>query len=184
MTLSLQKTELLAILESGRRQTDEQLTRLLDEAQRNAPLWYEAVYGPWSDTIAELSRPMAELFLDLACDILWVYSAVLGELPREEEQHTLDFLHELDLDLKAISGTSPMHPAFEERFRRRLEARALARDYPAPLLSYLEEEVQRFASFDRSRVAAVRVTGNLLSVLVAWLHEIYYLSRRSRTAGG
>ena len=133
MTPSLQENELAALLESGRRQTDEQLTSLLDEAQSTVALWYDAVYGPWSDAIAELSRPMAELFLDLACDILWVYSAWRGSLPREETEATLDFLHQLDLDLKAISGLTPMHPAFQERFRRRLEARALAKgSTPSP----------------------------------------------------
>lgn len=101
-----------------------------------------------------------------------------GLLPREEKWPTLDFLHELDLDLKAVSGATPMHPVFEARFRLRLEARVLSRAYPAPLLSYLEEEVQRFASVDGSRVAAVRVTVNLLFVLVAWLHEIYHLAGR------
>lgn len=170
----LREEELAVILERGRGQADEQLTALLDEAQSTVPLWYEAVYGPWSDAIADLSRPMAELFIDLACDILWVYSSWRGPLPPEEADATLDFLHELDLDLKVIAGRTRMHPAFEERFRQRLEARVLAREYPAPLLSYLEVEVRRFASFDRKRAVAIPLTANLLFVLVVWLHETYH----------
>lgn len=167
--------ELAAILESGRRQSDEQLTRILDDAQNTLPLWYEAVYGPLSDAIAEVDRDMSELFLDLAFDILWVYLAWRGPFPREDEEATGDFLGELDFDLKAISGSTAMHPTFRDHLQRRFEARVLDRRYPVPLLSHLEVAVERYASFAEDRGGAVSLTVNLLFVLVAWLDEIYHL---------
>lgn len=175
---SVLETELTALLERGRQQPDRVLTRPLDEAERSLPLWYEAVYGPWSDAIADLNGSMAELFLDLAYDILWVYTTWRDPLPVEDEAASVDLLHELDVDLKAFSDSMHMHPAFADRLRRRFEARALSRQYPVPLLAYLDDEVKRYASFQYDRARAMSLTSSLLALLVAWIHEIYHLAGR------
>ncbi len=170
--------ELATILLMGRGQTEAALTAILDDAQVRMPLWYDAVYGAWSDGIAEVSPPMAELFLDLACDVLSVYSAWRGPFPSEDEKASMDFLSQLDLDMKAVSGLTPMHPAFRDHLQGRFEARAATRQYPVPLVEYLEVQVEDYASYGKDRIAALPLTTNLLFILVVWLEEVYFLGGR------
>jgi hypothetical protein len=83
----------------------------------HGPMLSRNLVGPW-----------LSFSLTWPATYCWVYSAWRGPLLREETEATLDFLYQLDLDLKAIFRMTQMHPAFEERFRRRLEARTLARE--------------------------------------------------------
>ena len=70
---SLSREDIDLILEQGKLLSDREITIILDEFQKEHPEIYELIYGEPSDDIAENNREMANLFLELCFDVIWVY---------------------------------------------------------------------------------------------------------------
>ncbi|WP_299157828.1 hypothetical protein [Accumulibacter sp.] len=67
---------------------------MLDEFETEHPGVYRVIYGEPSDAIASINNDMANLYLDLSCDVVWVFYHAFGKPPemRDEEEWVLRHL--------------------------------------------------------------------------------------------
>ena len=52
---ALSKSEIVSIIQEGKRLSEQEGTAILDEFEKNQPHLYQAIFGPLSDGIAEYS---------------------------------------------------------------------------------------------------------------------------------
>ena len=57
----------------GRMLSSQEVTEILDEFQRNQPDLYAVIYGELSDGLTKENTDMANLYLDLCFDVIWIY---------------------------------------------------------------------------------------------------------------
>ena len=95
---------------------------------------------------------MANLYLDLSFDVVWVFHEQFGIPPKvnDEERWVLTKLSLIDTELKSITNEVPM----SDKFRRNLEERFVKSSFESKiqlgLLQYLENEVTKYASFKKN----------------------------------
>jgi hypothetical protein len=77
----LDRNELNGLLAQGRTAPEHAITEMLDELEKKHPTAYRVIYGEPSDAIASINREMANLYLDLACDEMWVTMWASPALP-------------------------------------------------------------------------------------------------------
>ena len=143
-------------------------TVILDRFERDQPQLYQAIFGPFSDGIAELNLDMSHLFLDLCFDIILIYNKAFGNPPNNAKGE--DWFHKklslLDLELQSISDDIPMSAKFKKRLSDRFVRRSIAAGVQLELFEYLDEQVNKYAAFKSSRKKAINMTNNLLFVVV------------------
>jgi uroporphyrinogen-III decarboxylase len=123
-----------------------------------------------------INKDMANLYLDLSCDVIWVFNSAFGRLPEveNEEKWVLDHLSQIDAELKSITEEIPMNSMFRKNLQERFVKRSVEAKVQFDLLHYLEGEVVKYASFKKARKKAISVTNNLLFVLVRLLGDLHY----------
>jgi hypothetical protein len=104
-----------------------------------------------------------------------VFSHAFGKPPevRDEEEWILRHLSLIDAELKSLTTEISMNDKFRDRLQRRFVRRSIEADVQLELLKYLEGEVLKYASFKKQRTRAVKITNNLLFVLVRLMGELY-----------
>ncbi|WP_345193653.1 hypothetical protein [Kistimonas scapharcae] len=150
-------------------------TALLDRFQDRQPQFYEAIFGELSDAIAEDSFDMANLFLDLCFDIIFLYHRTQGEIPKQpEDERWLEVkMALLDAELKSLVPGNAMNGNLTASLNDRFVDRCRAAGTPLALLAHLDEQVCQYASFDPSRPRAIPLVNNLLFVVVRLMDDIY-----------
>jgi hypothetical protein len=167
----LTEDQIIQGLKKSRRLSDDELTRILDSFEKKHSLVYEAIYGTFSDGIAEVNRDMSNLFLDLCFDIIWLYGQYYsGEQSLTEEEAT-DLVVQMDMELKVYDDSSSV----EQRFREQLIQRGMERFVQIDLMRHLAREVERYASFKPARKKAEVVTVWMLFIIVALMDRTYGL---------
>jgi hypothetical protein len=163
------------MLMQGRMLSEQETTSLLDEFQKKQPEIYQAIFGQLSDAIVEENRDMANLFLDLCFDIIWIYYKAFGKPPqiRKGEQRVLDSLSLLDPELKSLYEDIPMNEKLRLKLQERFVKRSVEAGVQMELLEILHTEVQKYASFKKERQSAISVTNNLLFVIVRLMDDLY-----------
>ncbi|MBO9484384.1 hypothetical protein [Salinisphaera sp. G21_0] len=162
------------IVQWGRTLSDEEGTRLLDHFENHQSQLYNAIYGELSDTIAEDSVDMANLFLDLCFDIVLVYHRILGDPQEPEDTRWLESkMALLDAEFKSLSPESPMESKLSSTLNDRFVQRCIDSGTPVALLNYLDDQVLHYASFNSARIPAISLTNNLLFVVVRLMDSIY-----------
>jgi hypothetical protein len=171
----LEQMELRGIISQGRLTPEDGIIAMLDEFEAEHPGVYRVIYGEPSDAIASINKDMANLYLDLSCDVVWVFSHVFGKPPevRDEEEWILRHLSLIDAELKSLTTEISMNDKFRDRLQRRFVRRSIEANVQLELLKYLEGEVLKYASFKKPRKRAVKITNNLLFVLVRLMGELY-----------
>jgi hypothetical protein len=159
----------------GRMLSEGDITSMLDEFQEEQPEIYQAIFGELSDAIVEENRDMASLFLDLCCDIVWIYRKAFGKPPKagRGEQRVLDSLSLLDTELKSLFDDISMNDKLRLRLQERFVKRSLESGVQMDLLEILDTEVKKYASFKKERQAAIPLTNNLLFVIVRLMDDLY-----------
>ncbi len=172
---ALSKSEIVSIIQEGKRLSEQEGTAILDEFEKNQPHLYQAIFGPLSDGIAEDSLDMAHLFLDLCLDIIFVYKKAFGNpsVKERDEQWFINKTRLLDAELKSLTKDIPMNVKFRNRLSDRLVERSIEAGVQMELLQYLDEQVINYASFKHSRQKGVQITNNLLFVVVRLMDDIY-----------
>ena len=171
----LDQIEVEDIIFQGRSAPDHVIMAMLDEIEAEHPGIYRVIYGEPSDAIAGINKEMANLYLDLSCDVVWLFVKAFGEPPeiKNEEQWVLEHLSLIDAELKSLTNEIPM----DSKFRNNLQSRFVKRSFEAQvqleLMQYLEAEVSKYVSFKKKRSAAAHVTNNLLFVLVRLMGDLY-----------
>ena len=135
------------------------------------------MYGEPSDAIATMNKDMANLYLDLAFDVVWVYREAFGKIPdiTNEEQWVYKKLSLMDAELKSLTNEIPMDGKFRKNLQERFVKTILESKIQLELLQYLENEIVKYASFNKKRFGAIRVTDRLLFILVRLIGELYML---------
>lgn len=173
----LGQREMEDIISRGRIAPEYKITAILDELEKEHPEVYRVIYGEPSDAIASFNKDMANLYLDLSFDVVWVFEEAFGKLPEvnNEERWVLSKLSLLDAELKSLTKEVPMNDKFRGNLQERFVKRSFGSKIQLELLQYLESEVTKYASFDKKRVTANLLTTNLLFVLVRLMGDLYNL---------
>jgi len=171
----LERTEVEEIIANGRSASEKEITEMLDELEEKHPTIYRVIYGEPSDGIALINKDMANLYLDLSCDVIWFFSKAFGKLPNieGEEEWVLRHLSLIDAELKSLTSEITMNAKIRTSLQERFVKRSFESKIQLDLMQYLEGEVIKYASFKRARNKAAHVTNNLLFVLVRLMGDLY-----------
>ncbi len=171
----LSKNEITKIIQKGKTMSEKDAAAILDRFERDQPQFYQAIFGPLSDGIAELNLDMSCLFLDLCFDIILIYNKAFGNAPKNTKGK--DWFNKklslLDLELQSISNDIPMSAKFKKRLSDRFVKRSIEAGVQLELFQYLDEQVKNYATFKSSRKKAIHITNNLLFVIVRLMDDIY-----------
>jgi DNA-binding LacI/PurR family transcriptional regulator len=66
----LNQKEVEGIVSRGRKAPEHEITAILDELEIKHPDVYRVIYDEPSDAIATINKDMANLYLDLSCDVV------------------------------------------------------------------------------------------------------------------
>jgi hypothetical protein len=171
----LSRHEINNILRESKMLPEKHVTFILDEFESDHPEIYQAIFGDLSDGVAEINQDMADLFLDLCFDIIFIYRNAFGKLRKisNEEQWMMHSMSLLDAELKAISEDIPMERSLRNRLQKRFIKRIVESGIQMDLLNHLNTEVTKYASFNKKRQPAIYVTNNLLFVVVRLMDALY-----------
>lgn len=172
---NLEEAEVLDIVSQGRKATQQVIVAMLDELETEHPAAYRVIYGEPSDAIASINKDMADLYLDLSCDVVWVFDRAFGKPPKIENEEDWVFrrLALIDAELKSLTKEVAMDHQFRDRLQERFVKRSMEANVQLALLKHLQEEVLKYASWKKQRTRAVHITNNLLFVLVRLMGELY-----------
>jgi len=156
----IEKVEVEEIIAKGRASSKQEITEMLDVLEEKHPYIYQFIFGEPSDGIAMINRDMANLYLDLSCDVIWVFNTVFGRLPelKNEEDLVVGHLSKIDAELKSITEEIPMDEKFRTKLQKRFVNRSLESKIQLNLLQYLDSEVVKYASFKSGRKKAISIT--------------------------
>ena len=156
---------------------DYKITAILDELQNEHPGVYRFLYGEPSQAIASMNKDMANLYLDLSFDVVWVFREAFGKPPpvENDEKWVTIKLALLDAELKSLTKEIPMDDNFRKNLQKRFVERSVATKVQMELLRYVEDKVITYASFDHKRIPAIQFTTNLLFILVRLMGDLYSL---------
>ena len=173
----LKQKEVEDVISRGKKAPEHEITAILDELEREHPGVYRVIYGEPSDAIATVNKDMANLYLDLSFDVVWVFKEAFGKLPEvtNEEQWIFRKLSLIDAELKSLTKEIPMHDKFRSNLQERFIKTSFGSKIQLELLQYLENEVSKYASFNKKRTTAIHLTNNLLFVLVRLMGDLYKL---------
>ncbi len=172
---TLNREQIESIISLGRSLPDDKITEILDELQNDLPAVYRFIYGEPSDAIASLNQDMANLYMDLSFDVIWVYRKAFGNPPtiEDNEKWVINKLGLLDAELKSLISEIPMNRKFRKNLQERFIQRSCDTSIQIELLEYLRKEVVKYASFDPKREQAIDLTANLLLILVRLFGDLY-----------
>ena len=138
---ALSKSEIVSIIQEGKRLSEQDGTAILDEFEKNQPHMYQAIFGPLSDGIAEDSSDMAYLFLDLCFDIIFVYKKAFGNpsVKEGDEQWLINKASLLDAELKSLTKDIPMNAKIRNHLSDRLVERSIEVGVQIELLRYMDQ---------------------------------------------
>lgn len=173
----LKRREVEEIICRGKKAPEYKITAILDELEKDHLGIYRVIYGEPSDAIAAINKDMANLYLDLSFDVVWVFKEAFGKPPEvnNEEHWVSKNLSLIDAELKSITKEVPMDDKFRENLQERFVKTSFESKIQLELLEYLENEVTKYASFKKKRVTAIHLTNNLLFVLVRLMGDLYKL---------
>ena len=159
----------------GRMLSSQEVTEILDEVQKNQPDIYVAIYGEPSDAVAEENTDMANLYLDLCFDVIWIYRNAFGKPPRVSpgKNVVMNSLHLLDSELKAFLKVTDMDETLRRNLEKRFFNRIVETGVQIELMRYLQDEVHKYASFKPERSSAISLTYCLLFIVVRLMNDLY-----------
>jgi len=76
---ALSRSEVVEFIQQGKQLSEKTGTAVIDHFEKNQPQMYKAIFGELSDEIAKENLDMANLFLDLCFDIIFVYKMAFGD---------------------------------------------------------------------------------------------------------
>jgi hypothetical protein len=173
----LKQKEVEGIISRGKKAPEHEITAILDELEKEHPGVYRVIYGEPSDAIATANKDMANLYLDLSFNVVWVFKEAFGKPPEvtNEEQWVFRKLSLIDAEFKSLTKEIPMNDKFRRNLQERFIKTSFGSKIQLELLQYLENEVTKYASFDKKRATASHLTNNLLFVLVRLMGDLYKL---------
>jgi hypothetical protein len=172
---TLNQNELEVILAECKALPERDVTRILDEFEREQPAIYQAIFAELSDGIAEVNQDMSDLFLDLSFDVIWVFLKAFGKphaLSNGTEWVTSKMAL-LDAELKSLAFDEQMNKTIRNTLQERFVKRSLDTAVQMALLEYLGKQVVHYASVKRDRLPAMQLTTNLLFVLIRLMGDLY-----------
>jgi hypothetical protein len=178
--------EIEYILAKGGFLSDDKITLILDELEREHPGIYRMIYGEPSEHIASINKDMAKLYLDLSFDVVWIFRSAFGNPPKlkvDSEKWVVDKLSLLDPELKSLIGEMPMHGRFRKSLQERFIKRSIDTAIQFALLKYIEKSIKKYTSFQEKRKAAMQATRNWLFIVVRLMGDLYEVKSARDTRG-
>ena len=159
----------------GRMLSSQEVTKILDEIQKNQPDIYATIYEEPSDGIAEENVDMARLYLDLCFDTIWIYRDAFGKPPKDSSRKNIvkNSLVLLNAELIAFLNVTQMDESFRLNLEKRFFNRMVESGFQIEIMRYLEDEVKKYASFKPERSKAIILTYSFLFVFVRLMDDLY-----------
>jgi hypothetical protein len=153
----------------------EEVTEILDEFQQDQPDLYAVIYGEPSDAVAEENKDMANLYLDLCFDVIWIYRDAFGKPPKVSsgKNVVMNSLYLLDWELKVFFRVTDMDETLRRSLEKRFFDRIVETGVQIELMRYLQDEAHKYASFKPERLTAVSMTYCLLFIFVRLMNDLY-----------
>jgi hypothetical protein len=177
------KTEVETIISQGKALIEHEINYIINILQKEHPGVHRVIYGEPPDTIAFINKDMADLYLELSFDVVWLFYKAFGKPPtvQDNEAWVKKKLSLLDAELKSLSKEFQMNGKFRNALQERFVAKSLNSEIQLALLQYLENEVRKYVSFNKERSEASLLTTNLLFVLVRLFGDLYALKPTKMT---
>jgi len=171
----LSREEIDRMLVQGKMLPEKDCIAILDEFEDVQADIYQAIFGELSSAIEEDNKDMANLFLDLCFDIIWVYRKSFGKPPMtpKGDDWVPNTLTLLDAELKALLDDTPMHWKLKAHLQKRFIRRCVETGIQTELLDILTEEVTKYAAFKKKRRRAIPSTYCFLFVILRLMDELY-----------
>ncbi len=171
----LLRKEIDRMIAQGRMLPEKDGTAILDEFEEQQPDIYQAIFGELSDAIAEDNQDMADLFLDVCFDIIWVYRSAFGKPPvaKQDDDWVPNALALLDAELKSLLDDTSMHGKLRANLQERFIKRCIETGIQVELLKILTERVEKYGSLKRKRRSVIPLTNNFLFIIVRLMDELY-----------
>jgi len=146
----LSKNEIENIIQRGRELSDEEVTSILDEFEKNQPKLYQGIYGSLSDSVAKENEDMSNLFVDLCFDIILVYKESFGAAPFDTKSNEW-FTNKVDLldtELRCLDKDLPISDNVRKRLNDRFVERSVKGGIQLNSLKYIGD-ILSHPSYDR-----------------------------------
>jgi hypothetical protein len=118
---------------------------------------------------------MANIYLDLCFEILFVYTQSFGKPPKSKRgpKWLGDAFHLIHSELQALFPEILMEEQLRKRLTDRFINRFLEAGVQMELLSYLQDTLEHFTSLNQEREPAFNTTNSCLFIFLRLMDEIY-----------
>lgn len=163
------------MLVQGRMLSEKDGTAILDDFEEVQPDVYQAIFGELANLIAEDNKDMADMFLDLCFDIIWVYRTAFGDPPTapKDDDWVPKTLTRLDAELRSFLDDKSMHGRLRANLQERLIRRCIETGIQTELLKILTDKLKKYAAVKKKRRSAIPLTTNFLFLIVRLMDEMY-----------
>lgn len=166
------------------RSIDEAMGRtIIEQFNNDQPLLAQAVFTMLPEALAQASRDMSYMFMDLCFDLLCIFQKSFGPLPEHTSMNAQWFEKQallLDTELQALmtgAMTDQAKTARESDFLKRI-----VEDSPQPGLSLLmNEAVSDYALENTIDPAIVKTTQTMLFIVIRLLSNLYSYTDTKKT---
>ncbi len=174
----LSDRELLAAIEHSHNIDNETADVLLQKFQIEQAALAEAIFTVFPSLIEQQNQEMAELFLGLCFDIIFIYQYAFGKAPIENEESLIKQAALLDAELQALIPDNEMDGKIRAKLQNRFHERSSADETQMGLIRFMNTEIDAFAAESVSRVSAIKITQAMIFSVVRLFSSLYSQSAK------
>ena len=169
----LSDRDLLAAIEHTRSIDNDTADALLHKFQIEQAALAETIFTVFPSLIEQQNQEMAELFLGLCFDIIFVYQYAFGEAPIENEESLIKQAALLDAELQALIPNNEMDGKIRTSLQSRFHERSANEGTQMGLIRFMNVEIDEYAAESIGRVSAIPITQAMLFSVVRLFSNLY-----------
>jgi len=164
---------LLSSIKYSRGIDNETADVLLHKFQIEQAALAETIFTVFPSLIEQQNPEMAELFLGLCFDIIFVYQYSFGEAPIENEESLIKQAALLDAELQALIPNNEMDGKIRTNLQSRFHERSANEGTQMGLIRFMNVEIDEYAAESIARVSAVPITQAMIFSVVRLFSNLY-----------
>ena len=168
--------ELYQALEHAKSIDEKAGREIMAQFQLDQTALAQTIFGIFPSVIAEQDQDMSYLFMDLCFDVLCVFQKAFGPLPAQADMD-IDWLEKqavlLDAELQSLTTEREMDDKIRAKLQDRFVKRSIDDNPQMGLVKFLNEAIDDFASESPNRVPAIRITQNMIFIVVRLFGNLY-----------
>lgn len=174
----LSQAELYKALEHAKSIDENTGRTILEKFQIDQPALAQTIFNIFPGIIAQKSRDMAHLFMDMCFDIICVYQHAFGKTPIHNEMNQ-EWLEKqaalLDTELQALIPEKRMDPKLRKKLQERLAKRANDETMQHGLVDFMNAWIDDFTAETPGGIStdAIKVTQGMVFVTIRLFNNLY-----------